>query len=92
MGRRDPRITLLIELMDSAFVSRGWHGTTLRGALRGLSPKQALWRPAAGRHRIWDYVLHTAYWKYAVRRRIEGEASGSFPRAPANWPGVPDRP
>lgn len=92
MARRDARIALLIEVMDAAFASRGWQGTTLRGALRGLSPKDALRRPAPGRHCIWDYVLHTAYWKYAVRRRIEGEAVGSFPRTPANWPAVPARP
>jgi hypothetical protein len=90
MTRADARIALLLELMDQAFDAKGWHGTTLRGALRGLTPAQALWRPAPGRHRIWDYVLHCAYWKYAVRRRLEGDPAGSFPRAPSNWPAVPE--
>jgi DinB family protein len=31
-----------------------------------------------GRHNIWEEMLHAAYWKYAVRRRIEGGKRGSF--------------
>ena len=86
------RSGLLLDVMNSAFTGHSWHGTTLRGTLRGVTPARALKRPAKGRHCIWDYVLHTAYWKYAVRRRLEGEAAGSFPRRPANWPKVPGRP
>lgn len=33
--------------------------------------------------------MHVAYWKYAVRKRLNGGKKGSFPRAPANWPHVP---
>ncbi len=85
-------IDLLCEMLDHAFRGRGWHGTTLTGALRGVSPRQALWRPAAKRHNIWELVLHAAYWKYAVRRRILGGPRGAFPRAPSNWPTSPARP
>lgn len=93
MGRAaDPRIQLLLEVLDQAFDHRGWHGTTLRGALRGMSPKEALWRPGPGRHNSWELTVHTAYWKYAVRRRLAGDAAGSFPRKPSNWPLVPDAP
>ena len=83
-------IDLLLEVLDQAFDQKGWHGTTLRGALRGLSPEEALWRPAPGRHNVWDLTLHTAYWKYAVRRRLAGAAIGSFDRKPSNWPAIPD--
>jgi DinB family protein len=81
---------LLLEILDQAFDQKSWHGTTLRGSLRGLTPAAALWRPAANRHNIWELALHTAYWKYAVRRRLAGEAIGSFDRKPNNWPDVPD--
>jgi len=91
MARVDPRIALLLEVLDQAFDRKGWHGTTLRGSLRGVTPRQALWRPKPGRHCVWDYVLHCAYWKYAVRRRFEGGAAASFARAPANWPAVPPK-
>jgi uncharacterized damage-inducible protein DinB len=85
-------IVLLQEMLDHAFRGRGWHGTTLAGALRGVTPAQALWRPARGRHNIWELVLHTAYWKYAVRRRLMDEPAGGFPRSPSNWPAAPARP
>lgn len=85
----DPRIELLLEVLDQAFDRKGWHGTTLRGALRGLTATEALWRPAPQRHNIWELTVHAAYWKYAVRRRLTGEAIGSFARKPSNWPAVP---
>lgn len=85
----NPVIELLLEVMDQAFDQKSWHGTTLRGSLRGLTPEEALWRPGASRHNIWELALHTAYWKYAVRRRLAGEAIGSFDRKPSNWPAIP---
>ena len=85
----DPRVSLLLEILDESFDARGWHGTTLRGALRGLTPRQALWRPSPRRHCIWDLILHTAYWKYAVRQRLTRGERGSFPRRPSNWPKLP---
>jgi hypothetical protein len=82
-------IELLLEVLDQAFDRKGWHGTTLRGALRGVAPEAALWRPAPERHNVWELTLHAAYWKYAVRRRLAGAAVGSFDRKPSNWPAVP---
>jgi hypothetical protein len=79
----------LLGLLDEAFVRRAWHGPNLRGALRGVTARQAAWRPATGRHSIWELVLHTAYWKYAVRQRLQHGKRGSFPRAPSNFPKVP---
>ena len=87
----DPRIELLLEILDQAFDRKGWHGTTLRGALRGVTPAQALWRPGPDRHNVWELTIHAAYWKYAVRR-LAGEAAGSFERKPSNWPDIPDPP
>src|SRR4029450_4764126 len=86
----DARIELLLEILDQAYDQRGWHGTTLRGALRGVTPTQALWRPGTERHNIWELAIHAAYWKYAVRRRLAGDSAGSFGRKPSNWPGIPD--
>ncbi len=90
--KTDPRIALLIEILDQACDKQAWHGTNLRGSIRGLSVKQLLWRPSPKRHNIWENVLHTAYWKYAVWRRLTGGEKGSFPRSPSDWPRIPDRP
>jgi DinB family protein len=89
---RDARIDLLLDVYDQAFDQRAWHGTPLWGSIRGLTPRAALWRPGVGRHNIWEIVLHTAYWKYIVRRRLTRDAALSFPRAGINWPALPARP
>ena len=71
-------IRLLLDLLDEAFDKKSWHGPNLRGSIRGVTAAQAAWRPAPGRHNIWELTLHAAYWKYVVRRRITGEKRGSF--------------
>jgi hypothetical protein len=76
---------LLLANLDAAYDKRGWHGTTLRGALRGLTPNDVYWRPPNARHSIWELVAHAAYWKYAVRRRLTGGKRGSFALKGTNW-------
>jgi uncharacterized damage-inducible protein DinB len=71
---------------------QGWHGgPTPVGAVRGVGAAQARYEPAPGRKSIWGLTLHVAYWKYAVRRLIEGGERGGFPRRPSNWPSLPER-
>lgn len=79
------RERLDIDLIDHCFDRQSWHGPTLRGAIRGVTAKQAAWRPAPNRHNIHEIVVHAAYWKYAVWRRLTGSARGSFPRTGSNW-------
>jgi hypothetical protein len=84
VGKRSD-VKLLLDIIDQAYDRQAWHGTNLRGSIRGLSANQAAWRPGLLRHNIWEIVVHTAYWKYAVRRRILGEKRGSFPLKGSNW-------
>lgn len=86
-----PEIDLLLALLDQGFERKAWHGPNLLGTLRGITPAAAGYRPARGRHNIHELVVHCAYWKYAVRRRITGETRGSFPYAGSNWFARPDR-
>jgi hypothetical protein len=81
----DREITLLVALIDEAYDTRSWHGTNLRGSLRGLTSIEAARRPSPRRHNIWENVVHAAYWKYAVRRRLLKEKRGSFPLEGSNW-------
>lgn len=76
---------VLLEIVDRAYNRRSWHGTNLRGSIRGLTSRQACWRPARGRHNIWEIVVHAAYWKYVVQRRLTGAPRGSFPLDGSNW-------
>jgi hypothetical protein len=80
-------IQSLLQIIDEAYGRRAWHGPNLRGSLRGLTAEQALWR--GGRHCVAEIVLHCAYWKYAVRRRLRGEKRGSFPLKGSNWFTIP---
>jgi uncharacterized damage-inducible protein DinB len=78
-------IDLLLKQIDQAYNRRSWHGTNLRGALRGVTAEQAAWRPGTARNSIQEIVVHAAYWKYVARRRITGEKRGSFPLPGSNW-------
>jgi DinB superfamily len=76
----DGSLAVLLAAVDQAFQRKSWHGANLRGALRGVTAEQAAWRPAPGRHNIWELALHAAYWKYIVARRLRGRvARGAFP-------------
>jgi DinB family protein len=81
----------LLDLVDEAFLRRAWHGTNLRGSIRGLTAAAAAWRPRRGRHNVWELVVHAAYWKYTVRRRLTGEKRGSFALRGSNWFTRPER-
>jgi len=85
LKKKSSEINLLLHLIDQAYDKKAWHGTNLRGSIRGLTIEEALWRPASGRHNIWEIVVHAAYWKYIVRRRTLGEKKGSFPLKGSNW-------
>jgi hypothetical protein len=85
-------IALLLCVVDQAYDRRSWHGPNLRGSVRGLDVDVASWRPAAGRHNVWEHVVHAAYWKYIVRRRLVGAKRGTFPLTGSNWFVRPDEP
>jgi DinB superfamily len=76
---------VLLAALDEAFDARSWHGTNLRGSLRGLDVAALSWRPGPKRHNIWELAVHAAYWKYAVRRLLTGEKRGSFALEGSNF-------
>ncbi len=75
----------LLAALTRAFDGRSWHGPNLLGSIRGLTSEEAFFRPGAGRHSVYDLVLHAAYWKYVARRRLTGEKRGSFPVKGSNF-------
>lgn len=75
----------LLMLVEQAYRKTSWHGPNLRASFRGLDARQAAWRPRPGRHNIAEQVVHAAYWKYVVRRRLTGAKRGSFPLKGSNW-------
>jgi hypothetical protein len=82
-------LALLLQILDECYEKKAWHGPNLKGSIRGLSAQQAAWRPHPGRHSIAENVVHCAYWKYAVRRRLRGDKRGSFAFKGSNWFAIP---
>jgi hypothetical protein len=84
------------ELLLAAFEPPGggrlWHGGNMpEGAVARVGFEEARWIAAPGRRSIWELTLHVAYWRYAVRRRLEGSGErGAFGRSPADWPALPE--
>lgn len=67
-----------------------WHGgPTTTAVLDDVPLEMAMWDPGNGRTSIWGLALHMAYWKFAVRRRIQGLPDTGFERAPDNFPDLP---
>jgi hypothetical protein len=81
----EPGVDGLLVLLDEAYDRRSWHGTNLRGAVRTIAAHQVTWRPGPGRHNVWELVVHAAYWKYVVRKRVAGGPRGGFPLAGTNF-------
>ncbi|HET8921457.1 MAG TPA: DinB family protein [Candidatus Acidoferrum sp.] len=82
---------LVLALLDEAYEKKTWHGPNLKQSIKGIDARKAAWRPAPGRLNIWEVTLHAAYWKYAVRRRIEGEKRGSFVLKGSNFFSRPEK-
>lgn len=80
-----PEVAQLLAIVDAAYNRHSWHGTNLRGSIRGLTPRVAAWRPAPDRHNIWEIVVHAAYWKYIGLRRLTRGKRGSFPLQGSNF-------
>ncbi len=78
-------VGLLLEILEQGYRKKTWHGPNLRQSIRGISAREAAWRPGEGRHNIWEEVVHAAYWKYVVRRRLLREKRGSFALKGSNW-------
>src|SRR5437867_2322209 len=76
---------VLLDHLDQAYDKKAWHGPNLKGSIRRVSAAQAAWRPGPERRCIAEIVIHAAYWKYAVRRRLRGDKRGSFAFKGSNW-------
>ena len=79
----DPAIASRI--IEEGFGPGAWHGADLRAAIADLSAKDALRRPAPGRHNIAEVAAHHA----ATTRSVIGQLTGSdeppFPLEGSDW-------
>lgn len=79
----------VLRLVGEAYEGKAWHGPNLRGSIRGLTAKQAGARLRRDKHSIAEIVVHCAYWKFALSRRLLGDESLTFPLDGYNWFALP---
>ena len=76
---------LLLQMIEESYRLPNWNATNLRSALRRVGPEMAAWRPPHAKRSIAEIVVHCAYWKYGLRRRLSGGKRGTFPVKGSNW-------
>jgi len=70
---------------DRSLMTKWWHDAWKEGlwaaswdnSLQGLTAAQAAWRPAPGRHSIWQIVSHMTFWREDALGRLKGKAAPS---------------
>ena len=78
----------LIDQFRRAHAGEPWHGSPVRGILKGVTHLEASRRPAKGAHSIWELVLHMTGWRNEAARRATGQPAAE-PDA-GDWPEVGD--
>jgi hypothetical protein len=69
-----------------AFAGEAWHGPPIRDALAGVSAQQALARPLASAHCIWDLVIHIQIWADIAEQAIHGAPMPRLYGTEKDWP------
>lgn len=87
-----PAAPLLLRVLRENYRGGGWHGPSVRAALDELDIDGAGWRPADGRHNIWELTMHLSYTRHIMLRRM-GLTAGPFPHRLTKpwWPALPAR-
>jgi uncharacterized damage-inducible protein DinB len=80
-------VQTIIDQLRRAFEKEAWHGPSVSGLLSDVTATQAVTRPLAAAHNIWEIVLHIAAWESVVRRRLAGEPVSDLPDE-EDWPPV----
>ncbi len=75
---------------DEAFAQTVWSAAWGR-AIEGLTAEHAAWRPAPGRHSIWEIVNHMSHWhEYFVHRAEGGAPAEEAALDQLNWQRIED--
>lgn len=72
--------------LQRSCAGEAWHGPSLEETLSGITAEQALARPVAGAHSIWELTMHIGVWMSAARRRLAGDPAKLTPEQ--DWPPI----
>jgi hypothetical protein len=68
--------------LDTGFASWNWAHKSVPDALKGLTPREAVWRPGRNAHSVWEQINRIAHWKGYIVECIRGRRL----RAHQAWP------
>lgn len=79
-------IQRMTDLSARVLTGDPWHAGSIKDLLADVTATDAVAKPVAGAHSIWELVLHMTGWADEVRSRLDGRAAGA-PLA-GDWPRV----
>lgn len=83
-------IERISEQLKCSFYKGAWHGPALLEALDGVSAHQAVRKPIADAHSIWELVLHATTWIKSVDKTILNMEYTQVTDE-INWPNISDQ-
>src|SRR5690349_1055165 len=78
------QIELIADQLQRAYAGEAWHGPSVEEVLSDVTAEQALAKPIAGAHSIWEVTMHIGVWMSAARRRLAGDPAKLTPQE--DWP------
>jgi uncharacterized damage-inducible protein DinB len=81
-------IKFIAQELHKCFEGDAWHGPSVRDVLDGVSAEQAVNKPIADAHSIWELALHIAAWVDHSRHAIDGKPLPLELNTPEDWPRV----
>lgn len=77
--------TLVARVLNEGYGPGAWHGPDLKAALVDVTPAQAYWRPAPGRHSIAEVALHHAFTVRTVSAKLTSVPAEPFVLTGEDW-------
>ena len=78
----------IADQLKLAFEGNAWHGPGVMEVLNDVTAEQAMSRPFAAAHTIWELALHIGAWEGACLKRLQGERAELTDAE--DWPSIPD--
>jgi len=90
MSEKSNTIKLLLKDLDNFFYGPNFWQAGLFAQVKDLTSEQALWKPSADRHCIWEILLHINSWKWFAVESLKGNPIESMKEH--NWLKPPESP
>jgi uncharacterized damage-inducible protein DinB len=82
-----PASAYIAEQIRRGYAGGAWHGPALAELLEDVAAEEAIRKPIAGAHSIWELVLHIGSWMAAAERALAGVPMPALPWA-ENFPAI----